>query len=221
MGFGKESIIGNMAFLWEGIQFGLILSIMTGPILFALIQVGVEEGLRAGIVLGLGIWLSDLIFILGVNYGLQYALDFIGSGSGNTIVIGIIGGIILILFGLGNILSKPPKVVFEVNEAKRHSSWLSLWTKGFLINTVNPFTFLFWIGITSKILIKENSSPSGTTLFFMGIMGTVMLTDFLKLYLSKEIRKKLQTKHLQLLRYISGGALVLFGIALMIRVLFL
>lgn len=210
-----------MAFLWEGIQFGLILSIMTGPILFALIQVGVEEGLRAGIVLGLGIWLSDLIFILGVNYGLQYALDFIGSGSGNTIVIGIIGGIILILFGLGNILSKPPKVVFEVNEAKRHSSWLSLWTKGFLINTVNPFTFLFWIGITSKILIKENSSPSGTTLFFMGIMGTVMLTDFLKLYLSKEIRKKLQTKHLQLLRYISGGALVLFGIALMIRVLFL
>lgn len=221
MGFGKESIIGNMAFLWEGIQFGLILSIMTGPILFALIQVGVEEGLRAGIVLGLGIWLSDLIFILGVNYGLQYALDFIGSGSGNTIVIGIIGGIILILFGLGNILSKPPKVVFEVNEAKRHSSWLSLWTKGFLINTVNPFTFLFWIGITSKILIKENSSPSGTTLFFVGIMGTVMLTDFLKLYLSKEIRKKLQTKHLQLLRYISGGALVLFGIALMIRVLFL
>lgn len=210
-----------MAFLWEGIQFGLILSIMTGPILFALIQVGVEEGLRAGIVLGLGIWLSDLIFILGVNYGLQYALDFIGSGSGNTIVIGIIGGIILILFGLGNILSKPPKVVFEVNEAKRHSSWLSLWTKGFLINTVNPFTFLFWIGITSKILIKENSSPSGTTLFFVGIMGTVMLTDFLKLYLSKEIRKKLQTKHLQLLRYISGGALVLFGIALMIRVLFL
>ncbi len=221
MGFGKDSIIGNMAFLWEGIQFGLILSIMTGPILFALIQVGVEEGLRAGIVLGLGIWLSDLIFILGVNYGLQYALDFIGSGSGNTIVIGIIGGIILILFGLGNILSKPPKVVFEVNEAKRHSSWLSLWTKGFLINTVNPFTFLFWIGITSKILIKENSSPSGTTLFFVGIMGTVMLTDFLKLYLSKEIRKKLQTKHLQLLRYISGGALVLFGIALMIRVLFL
>lgn len=209
-----------MEIFFEGIQIGLVLAIMTGPILFALLQVGVEEGVAAGMMVGFGIWISDLLFIVGVTWGMSYVLG-ISEGSDMTLRIGILGGLILIAFGLGTMLSKAPEFVYQVNKAQRHSSWISLWTKGFLINTINPFTFFFWIGIASTAIIKKELGMAETVLFFAGIMGTVILTDFLKIYLSKEIRQYLKAKHLIWLRYISGGALVIFGIVLMLRVLLL
>ena len=60
-----------MNILIEGIKVGLILCFLIGPIFFALVQTGVEEGLRAGTAVGLGIWISDLIFILGVYRGIS------------------------------------------------------------------------------------------------------------------------------------------------------
>lgn len=209
-----------MSLFFEGIQIGLVLAVMTGPIFFALLHVSVEEGLAAGMMVGAGIWISDLLFILGVSFGMSYAMD-ISEGGDFTLGVGILGGIILMAFGLGTALKKPEHLVFEVGEAKRHSSWFSLWLKGFLINTINPFTFIFWLGIASNVVVKNALTWRQTSLFFGGIMATVILTDFLKVYLSKEIRQFLQYKHLVWLRYLSGGALVLFGIALIVRVLFL
>ena len=210
-----------MEIFFEGVlKYGLVLAIMTGPIFFALLQVSVEEGFAAGMVVGLGVWISYLLFIAGVTWGMSYAMN-VSEGSDMTFFIGILGGIILMVFGFGTMLSKPPKLVYESNKTKRHSSWFSLWTKGFLINTVNPFTFFFWIGIASTAVVKKELSIGETTLFFAGIMGTVIVTDFIKVYLSKEIRQFLKVKHLIWLRYISGGALIVFGIVLMVRVLLL
>lgn len=205
---------------WEGIQYGLILAIMTGPIFFALLHVSVEEGFGAGIMVGTGIWISDLLFILGVSFGMRYAAQVTPEGD-FTFWTGIVGGMILIGFGLGVATSKPPNTLFEVTEAHRYSSWLSLFAKGFLINTINPFTFLFWIGISTKVVVSNALNTQATFLFFGGILGMIILTDTLKIYLSKKIRQYMKVRHLLWLRYISGGALVVFGLALMIRVLLL
>jgi len=57
--------------LLNGLFFGLTLTILLGPIFFALIQTGVERGFRAGVVLGSGIWISDIIFIIAVYLGVS------------------------------------------------------------------------------------------------------------------------------------------------------
>ena len=59
----KTNEIGNMDALGSGILLGLTLSILTGPILFTIIQTSIEEGFRAGITVASGIWISDLLFI--------------------------------------------------------------------------------------------------------------------------------------------------------------
>ena len=41
-----------------GLQYGLFLSILVGPLLVALVQTGFEQGMRAGFMVGLGIWLE-------------------------------------------------------------------------------------------------------------------------------------------------------------------
>ncbi len=207
-----------MSIFLLGILWGLFLTILIGPIFFTLIQTGIEQGFRAGFVVGLGIWMSDLFFILGIYFSLSYFIE-VSEGENFELYLGLIGGTILVAFGLGTFFSKPPNYQDEAQKKSILNSYPALWLKGMIVNAVNPFTVIFWIGVMSSVVVKKALSPFEVFLFFFGIIGTIFITDCLKVYLAKEIRKKLAPKHFVLLRKISGSALIFFGILLVIRVL--
>ena len=207
-----------MNILIEGIKVGLILCFLIGPIFFALVQTGVEEGLRAGTAVGLGIWISDLIFILGVYRGISY-INRITAWDKFSLTLGLGGSAVLILFGLGALLRPPAFDYYTLPYTQRTSSYASLFTKGFLINTVNTFTVFFWMGLMSTVIVKNGLEGNDATLFFGGILGTIAFTDFLKVVLSKKIRQHLRPFHLLWLRRISGVALIVFGVILIVRVI--
>jgi threonine/homoserine/homoserine lactone efflux protein len=211
-----------MDLILEGVKFGLALSILIGPIFFAIVQAGVEEGVRAGTMVGLGIWVSDFLFIVAVYYSLSF-INQIASSEQFALYLGIGGGITLAAFGLGALITAP-KVgggpqwsKFEVKK----SSYFSHWLKGFLINTVNPFTFFFWIGVASTVVVDGELNQREALLFFSGILSTIILTDFLKAVLAKRIRRVMRPVHLMWLRRISGAALILFAIILIARVIWM
>lgn len=206
-----------MSLLFEGIKVGLVLCFMAGPIFFTLLQTGVEEGLRAGIMVGLGIWVSDLLYINLVYWGLSFVHRLLEDDS-FTLIIGLVGGTLLIIFGLAAFLVQPKNLyIADHQQYERSSSYLSLWLKGFLINSVNPFTIFFWVGLMSTVILRNSLEGSEATLFFVGLMGTVVLTDFTKVALAKRIRSFLKPVHLIWFRKIAGAALVFFGIALLVR----
>ncbi len=211
-----------MLALLQGIQTGLLLCIMLGPIFFALIQAGVERGMRAGLMVGLGIWISDLIFILAVFFGASY-LVAVTEWSGFKATFGAIGGVILIGFGVGMMLTKSPPLP-AINETRSEidaRTYVGLWIKGFLINTINPFTFFFWLSAMSMVMLGDDYSTNSATLFFVGVMATIIITDTLKVALAKFIRRYMTNGHIHILRLVSGGALVVFGIVLMVKVFLL
>jgi threonine/homoserine/homoserine lactone efflux protein len=55
--------------LFEGIILGLTVAITLGPALFALIQTSIKHGVKTGIFLALGIFLSDLTLVVGCFFG--------------------------------------------------------------------------------------------------------------------------------------------------------
>jgi threonine/homoserine/homoserine lactone efflux protein len=57
--------------------------------------------------------------------------------------------------------------------------------------------------------------------FFGGILGTIIITDLLKVLLAKRIRRVLRPIHLLWLRRISGIALIVFAAVLLGRVLWM
>jgi len=201
----------------QGLQYGLLLTIMVGPIFFAIIQTGVEEGFKAGATVGLGIWFSDLLYILFVYFSVAFASQLLQNRI-FTLSTGIIGSGILIAIGIGVFLSKAPSFS-HTHEAKRKSSYFSLFSRGFLINTINPFTIFFWFSIMSSIVVNNTLSTSQASLFFGTIMGTIIITDLLKAFLAKKISAKLTQSHIALTRKITGIILVLFGIGILVRVL--
>lgn len=205
-----------MDLVWEGIQLGLVLTIMMGPILFTMIQTSIEEGFIAGVFVGAGVWFSDILYILFVYYGVSY-IDQLAQNQSLLYGMAYVGCVILVVIGIGTFFSEVP--TFELNSEKvRKSSIFNLFTRGFLVNTVNPFTVFFWFGVTSTKVVSGTFDQSRAFLFFGAIMITIMTTDTLKAYLAKWISKKLTQKHIAWSRKITGILLFLFGVGLFCRV---
>ncbi len=203
----------------NGLLFGLTLTILLGPIFFALVQAGLERGFRAGFAMGMGIWVSDVIFIVAVYLSVSRIVG-VTEIEGFKLWVGIAGGVILLLIGLLTLLGKPPEMNASIlTKKKLGASYLVLGIKGFLINTINPFTFFFWISVMTAVVLKEEYSVSDATQFFVAIMLIIVTSDMAKVYLAKYISSKLKAHHVLWMRRISGSALIAFGIALMVRVL--
>jgi threonine/homoserine/homoserine lactone efflux protein len=218
--FALHKAARDMNFILDGIKLGLILAMLVGPIFFTLVQVGVEEGLRAGSMVGLGIWVSDALFIAGAYFGISY-LNHLVEGPQFALYLGFGGSLILASFGLATLLTAPRIGQHPQWEraAFRASSYWSLWARGFLINTINPFTLFFWIGVATTMAANERfAGPADASLFFGSILVTIVATDLSKVLLAKRIRRLLRPLHLMWLRRISGAALIVFAIVLLLRV---
>jgi len=207
-----------LMYLWNGILVGLALAILVGPILFSLVQRSIEQGVYAGFCVGLGIWFSDLFFIVSIIAGMAHVNRLIESPLFKP-VLGILGGFVLIAIGVGMFVSKPSGS-FEMSGLRIISSKWKLWLEGFLINTINPFTVVFWTSVITSWGIEESLFSKNSYVFFSGILGTIVFTDTLKILLAKKVRHYLKPVQVFRMRKISGLALFVFGVVMMIRVLF-
>ncbi len=207
-----------MAALFHGVKVGLVLCFLIGPIFFTLIQTAVEQGFRASAMIGLGVWVSDFIYILAAFLGLQY-IGTVADNADWQLIMGIAGAVILGIFGIITLLDRSALANMHQPKPIRSSSYLSLWLKGFLINSLNPFNIIFWLGMMTTIMVNEDLRDGHTWLFFVGVLGTVALTDIGKILAAKSIRRWMLPHHLLWLRRISGLALIIFGVVLLVRVL--
>jgi len=207
-----------MDVVWEGFKLGLLLTVMVGPIFFAIIQTAVEEGFLAGTIVGAGIWLSDLLYILFVYFGISYAAELLQNQT-FTYSTGFIGAGILIAIGIGTYLSKAP-IYDKSNRLIRKSSYFNLFSRGFIINTLNPFTVFFWFSVTSTMVVNHTFNNAQAALFFGTILTTIIFTDLVKALLAKKISARLTHKHIQWSRKITGIILVFFGLALLVKVFY-
>ncbi len=200
--------------LWKGVELGWALALLAGPILFTLLQSTLAGGYRCGLQVGSGIWTSDLLFILATWSGTRW----LGSRWDMDQLVTVAawgGGGMLVVFG-GSLLLYAPRPP-HVPEARRSvaGSFPAQWLRGFLVNTVNPFTILFWIGISGIPLVGNDGSEDPAYYFYGGLLGTIVTTDVLKIWLARQIRPWLQPVWLLRMRRLSGTFLLAFGFYLL------
>ena len=202
-----------MQYILEGILFGLSLSILMGPIFIALTQSSIERGQKAGFSVGAGIWISDFLFIT-LTYTFINSIRSIVEGGTFKLIMGLLGGIVLISFGLYSIIRKVQPI--EKNERFTARNYLEYFVKGFLVNTINPFTFVFWITVISTYVLARGINLIQSIQFLGSILFVIVLTDSLKVILAQVLRKKLKLRHLLWINRIAGIALGVFGILLIV-----
>jgi len=200
--------------LFEGIIIGLTMAVMLGPALFALLQTSIHRGTKAGVILAFGIFLSDFFIVVMSYLG---AAQLLNKGK-NNLVVGLIGGTILIIYGIVTCTKK-----VQINDTNkllepiRVPGPLTYLFKGFFLNFANPFVWFFWFTVMLGISGTYGSEFSAVSALFGGVLFTIFATDVLKVFIASRIKHYLTPKILNLVNYVVGILLVAFGIILIIR----
>jgi threonine/homoserine/homoserine lactone efflux protein len=202
----------------EGTVLGLSLAFLFGfgPAFFALIQTGIYRGFIPGILLAIGIFLNDLLI---VSLSILGATTIMG-GVDNFSLIGIFGGALLIIFGIFTYRKKTEIEDAEKNTNIKTPHPLIYIGKGFLLNAVNPFVWIFWISIIVGITARFSADTSKLILFFSGTLSVVLITDIIKTFAASRFKRFITYKFLILINKIAGIAISGFGIFLILRSLF-
>ncbi|MBC8343619.1 MAG: LysE family transporter [Bacteroidetes bacterium] len=204
--------------LIEGIVLGLTLTIMIGPVFFAHLQTSIYKGFWAGTYLLIGIVLNDIALIYLSFLGTAQLLD----NHNNRLILGFIGGIVLIIFGVVSYLKKVRFRDMRPTEVSLNTSGIIKYlVKGFMLNVANPFVWIFWIGVVA--LVSSNFNQHGNYyrdifIFFSIVMGIYTVLNLLKGILAFRIKRLIKPRSILFINKLVGVLLVFFGLLLIIRV---
>ena len=197
-----------------------MLSVLTGPIFFTIVQVSMERGFRAGLALVSGQWLSDFIYIGLAIWGAGYMRILDSNPQFKETLsyyLGSIGACFLAVLGMVLLLTMPKNS--ENTGLSTAKSLSAFFLQGFLINTLTPFPIFFWISLMSSAIGRAMQTTE-TIVLLCTVMLMVILTDLLKVYTARKISHYINAKYTIILRRIAGLALILSSISMLIRIFF-
>ncbi|MGE0636418.1 MAG: LysE family translocator [Bacteroidia bacterium] len=191
----------------DGFLVGLALVILIGPVFFTLLKTSLQHGVVAGSLVALGIFVSDILAVLLCVYG---ASAFLKSDE-SRFYLALVGGVVLIALGVRYFLKK--KKVDEEAIQLNAKHYIGFFSKGFLVNFINPFVFAVWIGII-KVAGDKHGFDNDLALYLAGTLLAIFSTDMTKVFLASKIKSILKPEILFVLYKIIGVCLVLLGLRL-------
>ncbi len=191
----------------DGFLVGLALIILIGPVFFTLLKTSLQHGVIAGSLVALGIIVSDILAVLLCVYG---ASAFLKSDE-SRFYLALVGGVVLIALGVRYFFKKKKAEEEAIQLNAKH--YIGFFSKGFLVNFVNPFVFAVWIGII-KVAGDRHGFDKNLGIYLSGTLLAIFSTDITKVFLAAKIKNILKPEILFVLYKIIGVALVLLGLRL-------
>ena len=194
-----------------------------GPLLTFTIYKSIKQkrGYLAGIFIVLGHALIELILIIALLAGAS--LFFQNMLFLTTI--GIIGGLLLLIFGIiviNNVINKNIEMNFEIEDNNIKGYKGNSFIGGIVVSLSNPYWEFWWAVIGLGFLINYNISLRSPILLLLFFLGHE-LGDFIW-YIPISLftyfgGKSLNPKIYKYVLLICGGFMVIFGIYLMVNIL--
>ncbi|MFZ1368856.1 MAG: LysE family transporter, partial [Ferruginibacter sp.] len=165
----------------KGLAISLLLIFSVGPVIFTIIKQSINHGRRGGFSFIIGVWISDLIWVVlsnGFSEAIKTLLDF-------KIPIGIAGCIFLIGMGIyfafikkvePRRLQEPVLLAGdEYTPTGRKTNYFAIMSSGFIINTLNPAVISFWVIMAASL--ASVYSLYDRIIIFSTCLGVNMLAD--------------------------------------------
>ncbi len=230
-----------MLVIITGVIYGLGLAVLVGPVFFSLLKTSMKSGFRAGMYMALGVSLSETFAVALVYLGISQLM----SNAWFELVLGGAGGLLMMIFGINTLIQnrKAHKKLKELAkkeddenmeiEISAHTisknnknlrknipqkkNWQYLFD-GFLLNAINPFIYIFWVGVMSSVLAKYNYNVVEMIIFLLTVISVVLFTDLLKAFFAKKLSHLLNPNTLSAMDKFIGIGLIIFGVHLWFRI---
>ena len=202
-----------MADYIDALVFGFILSFSFGPIFFILLETSITRGIKQAIFMDFGVIASDLIF---------FSLAYFGASKiateENQPALFLLGGVILAVYST---ISFANNAVKKNNlakaEAVKETNPFKYIIKGFLLNIINVSYLVVWAGVIVWFGPKVEMSPVKIWTFFFVSVGTYLVINVIKFFLSSRLKSKLTNHVLFYIRQGLNVLILIFGVVLITK----
>lgn len=208
-------MIPSLQLILTGLGIGLLVAAPVGPVNILCIQRSLERGFWGGLAAGMGAILGDGLLALLAAIGFTAISDVIVAHKPE---IKLVGGLVLILFGLKLFNTEPRDNTVSELEVDHHGF---LWTvsQTLLLTLTNPGAvlgmFAIFGGVSTALGGIDTFTDAGIIVLAVMAGSLIWWTTLSRVIAS--LRHKLTDRRLQMINQIAGGCLVAFGLALIVE----
>lgn len=197
-----------------GLGFGIVMSVLVGPVIFAIIKYSISYGWKAGMSFVMGVSISDIMYVSLASW----ASGMLSSLMLHEKLIGYIGGGLLFFIGLYSYFKKI-KVTRNNRDVATVSTkdYWKIFASGFFLNTLNPGIILTWITAVAAIAGMNSTYKIS---FFGSWLGLLFSFDVFKVMLAQKIRTKLTPRNIVYITRISALCITVLGLIILIKIFF-
>ena len=217
-----SQVEGPFSFEWIfwAVMLGLFLGLVInmGPAFITLVQTSLHQDFKSAVLFAFGVILNDAAVIaiciftsvqLGVSFNSGVPWFSIGAGA------------ILVLFGIMTFFMKArnretrheqrAKELLEEQDNSNSPSPFFFIGKGFALNVLNPFVWIFWFSAVA-IVVGGTNNTLITILFFLIVLSTSFALDVLKAWGAAKLKRFFNADRTTWLNRIAGILLVCCGL---------
>lgn len=215
------SQIGSFSFVMWAVLIGLFLSVVVnmGPAFITLVQTSLHRGFRSAAWFATGVILNDAMVI---SLCILTSVQVVMRSSREAALASIGAGVILLLFGIFTYRKKVKDQEQREQFIEQRSeeimknqndkpSWFVFLGKGFVLNILNPFVWLFWFSAVAIVAGNMGGNKLSTIVFFGIILGTTFLLELLKAWGAAKLKRFFNAERTTLMNKIAGVLLMLCG----------
>ena len=213
------SRIGSFSFLMWAILIGIFLSLVVnmGPAFITLVQTSLHSGFNSAAWFISGVILNDAMVI---GLCILTSVQVVMRSSLEVALFSIGAGIVLVLFGIftfrrkveekESLIEQRTNEILEQKEDKPF--WLLMLGKGFLLNVLNPFVWIFWFSAVAVVAGTMGGKKLSMIVFFAIILGTTLALELLKAWGAAKLKVFFNAKRTTIMNRCAGILLVVCGI---------
>lgn len=184
-----------------------------GSLFFANISYGSKFGAKSGLIFSISHTVVEFSLIMIFAFGLLT----VANEPIVQIVVGIIGGIFLIVFGIVQIRNS---LLFKTEETKaRESTFYHLFFLGLAFTGLNPLFIVWWLTVGAELILISLAFASLAGVIFMFICHVWM--DYVWLIIVAHLAKKgtnvIGLKGYRIFIGVFGVILIYFGVIFIIN----
>lgn len=209
--------IDLMELALKGILIGIIASAPMGPVGVLTVQRTLNKGRWYGLVTGFGAAISDMFYALVTGLGMSFVMDLITSPQ-NKFWLQLLGGILLLVFGVYCFRSDPTKKIHT--SGKQKGTLVHNCFTGFLVTFSNPLIIFLFMACFAQFAFVLPGRTVEMTFGYLCIFGGAMLWWYGLTWLIDMVREKFSDNGILLINRIIGSVVIVFSVIMIIGTVF-
>lgn len=204
-------LVDTLATIVKAVVIGFIAASPTGPSGVLVIRRTLDKGRWGGFFTGLGVALSDALYIFITIMCLSLVLGYLEDPN-VAMVVKIVGCCLLLVFGISTCRNNPLANARSERTAVKDNA-LHCMLSGFLVAVVNPLVVFIYMGLFAFFSVPVDVMPAGTKAWVLiATMAGDICWWLLLSYLINKLRNRFDLRGIWMINRILGAILITVAI---------